>query len=712
MAYIGTNPANSGTGLFSQDTFTGDGSTVAFDLTNVAPDGGGNELQVFVDNVRQQEGSSNAYTLGYDGSSVFKRITFTAAPAASASIYVLNPGTKNVQQVSTVSDNAVTTAKVQDDAITTAKILDSNITVAKMASTLDLSSNTVTLPNNVVNADKIVDDAISEEHLDVTAITGHSELSATAADDDVLLVYDTSSGQIKKIQSSNVGITPPTFSSVSPTSLLSGDGTGNHTIVITGSKFDASATFKLKTNGGTDITMDSVVRNSPTQLTGTVAKNTANLTSANEPFDIIITNGNGLTVTTENQINVDASPVYVTASGTLGTRVGGTAMATIDVVASDPESAGNVTFEIQSGSLPAGVSTATVNENGVSKFRITGTPTNPAANTTSNFVLRAVDAASNTTSRAFAITISRAFTSTSFTSSGTFAVPSGVTSLDAVLVVAGGGSGASTTITGGACGGGAGGGGAGGLIYMPEYPVTTGTITVTVGVGGEHPNGEESNGVIGQDSVFGSPGDPGLGQGGVLTAKGGGAGGRGFNSGGDPGGAGGSGGGGGNMDPGGPANQPTQPGNSGAYGFGNAGGKGGPGGGNPWNGGGGGGGGAGAAAADFLNSGPGANIGSPGGIGKAYTISDGTTSVYYAGGGGGASQGNIAFGGLGGGGGSPPSANPGDNISNYQARGCIPTPVMNGGGSKGGGGGGMHDNSGPLAPAAGDGGKGVVIVRY
>ena len=95
MAYIGTNPTNTGTGLFSQDTFTGDGSTVAFDLTNVAPDGGGNELQVFVDNVRQQEGSSNAYTLGFDGSSELKRITFTAAPAAAASIYVLNPGTTN-----------------------------------------------------------------------------------------------------------------------------------------------------------------------------------------------------------------------------------------------------------------------------------------------------------------------------------------------------------------------------------------------------------------------------------------------------------------------------------------------------------------------------------------------------------------------------------------------------------------------------------------
>ena len=110
MAYIGSSPIEKGTGLFSQDTFAGDGSTTTFDLTNAAPDGGGNELQVFVDNVRRTLLLSNAYTLGQDGSGDLKRITFTAAPAASAAIYVLNPGTKNVQQISTVSDNAALAA--------------------------------------------------------------------------------------------------------------------------------------------------------------------------------------------------------------------------------------------------------------------------------------------------------------------------------------------------------------------------------------------------------------------------------------------------------------------------------------------------------------------------------------------------------------------------------------------------------------------------
>jgi hypothetical protein len=561
---------------------------------------------------------------------------------------------------------------------------------------------------DAVNETKIADNAISEEHLDTTVFTGNTELSATAADDDVLLVYDTSNGTIKKIQKSNVSLSVPTFSSVSPTSLTSGDGTGNYTIVVTGTKFDANATFKLRTTGGTDISMDSVTRNSSTQLTGTVAKNTANLTNANEPFDIVITNGTSLTVTAEDQINIDAQPVYTNAAGSLGTVAGGSAISTIDVVAADPESAGNVTFDIQSGTIPPGLSTATVNENGVSKFRITGTPTNPDANTTYNFTLRASDVASNTSSRAFSITINRAFTIESFTSSGTFAVPSGVTSISEVLVVAGGGGSQGIHAPEPVHGPGTGGGGAGGLIYMPEYPVTpSGTITVTVGCGGRVGPGAPVPDVAGQDSSFGSPGDPGFSPTSeVLTAKGGGRGGYAYgnSNGGSNGVAGGSGGGAGyspGNNTGGSATQPTQPGNSGAYGFGNAGGPG-----SGYNTNKGGGGGAGAAGT------PGACTGQ-GGIGRAYTIADGTTPVYYAGGGGGSAQGS---GGQGGGADSNPASYTGPSGGGWPgAPTNISGEVGQGAANKGGGGGGV-DNSGSAWPSAynvgNNGGKGVVIVRY
>ena len=337
MAYIGTNPANTGTGLFSQDTFTGDGSTVAFDLTNAAPDGGGNELQVFVDNVRQQEGSSNAYTLGFDGSSVLKRITFTAAPAASASIFVLNPGTKNVQQVSTVSDNTVTTAKVQDNAITAAKISE--------------------IPNDSVNATKIADDAVSDEHLDVTTITDQTELAEVAASNDIFLVYDASSGTLKKILSSNVGITPPTFSSVSPTNVNTGDGTGNATFTITGTNFDASATAKLKTTAGVDVNFDSVTRDSATQITGVIAK--SSLPDSGEPYDVKVVASTGLANTLANQINIDQQPVFSTAAGSLGTFTDAQRSGiSLTVLAADPESGGDVVYTLESGTLPAGTTLA------------------------------------------------------------------------------------------------------------------------------------------------------------------------------------------------------------------------------------------------------------------------------------------------------------------------------------------------------------------
>jgi len=66
---------------------------------------------------------------------------------------------------------------------------------------------------------------------------------------------------------------PPIVSSVSPSNLLSGDGTGNYTIVITGSGFSSSVTAVLiASDGSTEITPDTVTRDSATQVTLVVAK--------------------------------------------------------------------------------------------------------------------------------------------------------------------------------------------------------------------------------------------------------------------------------------------------------------------------------------------------------------------------------------------------------------------------------------------------------
>jgi hypothetical protein len=518
------------------------------------------------------------------------------------------------------------------------------------------------------DADALKSIAASNVTPNETLITGKDEITVgNVQGNDVLLIYDTSAGVLKKITKTAFDALQPAFTSATPSNLLSGDGTGNYTIVIAGTDFDTAATFKLVTDGGADIAMDTVTRDSSIQLTGVVAKNTANLTNANEPFDIVVTNGNGLSVTSADAVTIDAQPVWVTASGSLGTIYDPLRASTsFTIQATDPDSGAlTINTTLVSGSLPAG---ATITDNGNGTATISGFSA-VGSNTTSTFTVRVADANSNFADRQFTITVN-APSYQSFTSSGTFSVPSGVTAVN-VLVVAGGGGGSSYI---------GGGGGAGGLIYRPGFTVTPGgTVTVTVGCGGAGGDagtgpGPSFRGNQGQDSVFGT-----------LTAKGGGYGNQHIGgSGGETGNPGGSGGGGGGSHgsgaSGGSATQPTQPGDSGTYGFGSNGNPGNPNGGGI---GGGGGGGAGAVGGNANTA------GGNGGIGKAYTISDGTTSVYYAGGGGGGGHTSPTggSGGQGGGGG-------GDAESQGTS-------------NRGGGGNGTR-----AAPAAGDGGKGIVIVSY
>ena len=664
MAYLGKGPEQVLSGVASKSTFTGDGSTTTFDISTDIPAGGENDIQVFVDNVRQEPGSGASYTVGVDGSGNLRRITFNVAPEASQSIYVINP--RRLEAFGQVPDGAIATTKLQDTSVTTAKITDLNVTTGKIAA-------------DAITEAKIADNAISEEHLDNTVVTSLTELSEARNDGDFVLIYDSSTGTLKKIQASNLGILAPTLSSISPTNVLTGDGTGNATFTVTGTNFSTGTTAVLVTDGGSEVAFDTVTRDSQTQLTCVIAK--SSLSNANEPYDIKVTS-NSISTTLTDQVNIDAQPIFNTASGSLGSVVEGNAFnGTIE--AYDPDSAGNVTFELQSGSLPAGLTASTVNENGVSKYVISGTASSVGSDTTTNFVLRAVDAASNTSSRAFSITVTN-FVAQSFTASGTFTVPSGITSVD-VLVVGGGGGGGSQH---------AGGGGAGGLIFFPGYPVSPGgTVTVTVGCGGAGNSTTGGKGATGSDTTFGSPGDPGFSPtSSVLTAKGGGGGG-GF-CGNGPGLPGGSGGGGGAHTggfPGGTGTQPTQPGNSGAYGFGNNGGP------SICSANGGAGGGGGGAGAGGSQNSP-ASRGGDGGVGKAYTIADDTTPVYYAGGGGGGSHSGEP-GGTGGQGG-------GGAGGNYQGGdGANGTP---GTANTGGGGGGSGQGPNP----GGDGGKGVVIVRW
>ena len=107
MAYIGQSPVDTFSPVPSKDSFTGDGSTTTFDLQNAVVNGGENALEVFVNNVRQEPGSGKAFTLGPDGSNEIKRITFSAAPANGASIYVINDKTSNTSLIRPTDLNGV-----------------------------------------------------------------------------------------------------------------------------------------------------------------------------------------------------------------------------------------------------------------------------------------------------------------------------------------------------------------------------------------------------------------------------------------------------------------------------------------------------------------------------------------------------------------------------------------------------------------------------
>ena len=117
--------------------------------------------------------------------------------------------------------------------------------------------------------------------------------------------------------------------------------------------------------------------------------------------------------------------------------------------------------------------------------------------------------------------------STTFTSSGSFTVPAGVTKISAVLIGGGGAGGG-----GGGSGGGQGGGG-GGLRYINDFPVSAGQVfSVIVGAGGVGGVGNGGNGgdsqIVGIVTAFGGKGgstwtggDPiGLGGTGTINIEG------------------------------------------------------------------------------------------------------------------------------------------------------------------------------------------------
>jgi len=183
---------------------------------------------------------------------------------------------------------------------------------------------------------------------------------------------------------------PPTVSSIDITEVAS-DGGGNQTIVITGSGFSSGATVTFVGNSGTDFNASTVTVDSDTQITAVAPQ--SSFLNAQEPYGVKVTNSSGLAGTLASQINVDASPTWSTASGSLGSVVGGQSLS-FSVTATDPD--GDTVAYSETTSVLSGVGASLNSSNGA----ITGTASDVSASTTNTFTLRAT-ANSKTADREF-----------------------------------------------------------------------------------------------------------------------------------------------------------------------------------------------------------------------------------------------------------------------------------------------------------------------
>jgi len=318
----------------------------------------------------------------------------------------------------------------------------------------------------------------------------------------------------------------PQISSVSPTNLESSQLPSN--LTITGTNFASGDTVKFIGNDSTEISSASVTVNSSTQITAEVPNT---LTSDNEPYKVKVTSSNTFSSTLDNAFNIDASPVFGIASGSIGTLQDfDRASSNLTAITATDDEGDSVTFSKISGTLPTGI---TFNSDGT----FSGTANAETSDTTYTFTIQASDG-TNTTDREYTITVKAPVASGgtitadsnyvyhTFLSDDTFTL--NTSKNIEYLAVAGGGGGGYYAGAGG---------GAGGLLQS-SFSGTASSYTIVIGQGGlSNPNQGTTlnNGQNGGDTTI-------TGTNASVTAIGGGGGAGGY--GGRNGAAGGSGGGG------------------------------------------------------------------------------------------------------------------------------------------------------------------------
>jgi hypothetical protein len=169
--YTGPSPARSFAPVATKDRFSGDGSSVNFDLTFDIASGGFNSLSVYVEDVWQEP--TTAYTVGNDNSGNPRRITFTTAPVSGTNnIIVINRDRETARVIpdtgsigSTQLNSELITGQTEVSAVGADHVLiyDANQTSLKKALVSTLGNVVSNSANNRVLTDTGTTGSINAE---------------------------------------------------------------------------------------------------------------------------------------------------------------------------------------------------------------------------------------------------------------------------------------------------------------------------------------------------------------------------------------------------------------------------------------------------------------------------------------------------------------------------------------------------------------------
>jgi len=187
----------------------------------------------------------------------------------------------------------------------------------------------------------------------------------------------------------------PTITSISPSTI----GNSAENVVITGTNFVITPNVEIISTTGAISYPNSVTRDSATQLT-------INVTLPDDgTYFIRVENPDGLAVRSSTALlTVSDAPTWSTAAGSLGSIAAGSSVSLSVSGSSDSTVAYSETTAVLTSNTDTPNSTMNLSLNS-STGAITGTAPSPTSEKVYNFTLRLTDAESQTTDRAFSITV-------------------------------------------------------------------------------------------------------------------------------------------------------------------------------------------------------------------------------------------------------------------------------------------------------------------